>query len=166
MSFGLFDFAQQNPDIQAPQQEAQAIRDTAQTYRDRQERQEKLNQLKAGILQQLEQGDAPQLILYTALKAIGIATADNEWTETATGYLDSIYSDLMQESFIDDNAATAAKRLEEKRAEYVDKTRRRMKYLQRETNTIYGYIQTVLEHLELLENVPENLDRDGHKIEK
>lgn len=166
MSFGLFDFAQQNPDIQAPQQEAQAIRDTAQTYRDRQERQEKLDQLKAGILQQFEQGDAPQLILYTAIRAIGTATADNEWAETAKGYLDRIYSDLMQESFIDDNAATAAKRLEEQRAEYVDKARRRMKYLQRETNTIYGYVQTVLEHLELLENVPENLDRDGHKIEK
>jgi hypothetical protein len=166
MGFGLFDFAQQNPDIQAPQQEAQAIRDTAQTYRDRQERQEKTAQLKESILQQLEQGDAPQLILYTAFKAIGTATNDDEWVEAARGYLDRVYGDLMQESFIDDNAAIAEKRLEEKRAEYVDKTRRRMKYLQRETNTIYGYVQTILEHLDTLEDIPENLDKDGYKIEK
>lgn len=162
MSYGLFDYAQQNPDTQAPQQEAQAIRDTAQTYRDQQERQQAVEKLKAAILQQFEQGDAPQLILYTALKAIGTATADNTWTETATGFLDTVYGDLMQESFIDDNAAIAAKRLEEQRAEYVDKTRRKMKYLQRETNTIYGYIQTIMEHLDALENIPETLDKDGH----
>ena len=162
MGNGLFDYAQQNPGIQEPQQEARAIRDTAQTYRDRQERQEKTEQLKAAIMQQFEQGDAPQIILYTALKAIGTATADNTWTETATGFLDTVYGDLMQESFIDDNAAIAAKRLEDQRAEYVDKARRKLKYLQRETNTIYGYIQTIMEHLDALENIPETLDKDGH----
>ncbi len=162
MDYGLFDYAQQNPDIQAPQQEAQAIRDTAQTYRDQQERQQAVEKLKAAILQQFEQGDAPQLILYTALKAIGTATADNTWTETATGFLNTVYGDLMQESFIDDNAAIAAKRLEDQRAEYIDKARRRLKYLQRETNTIYGYVQTIMEHLDALENIPESLDKDGH----
>ena len=163
MGFGLFDYAQQNPDIEAPQHEAQAIRDTAQTYRDQQERQEKLDQLKAGILQQLEQGDAPQFILYTALKAIGTATNDSNWTETATGYLNAVYSDLMQESFIDDNAAIAAKRLDAQRAEYVEKTRRKMKALQRETNTIYGCIQTIIEHLDTLENIPGSADDTGNK---
>ena len=155
MGFGLFDYAQQNPDIEAPQHEAQAIRDTAQTYRDQQERQEKLDQLKAGILQQLEQGDAPQFILYTALKAIGTATNDSNWTETATGYLNAVYSDLMQESFVDDNAAIAAKRLDAQRAEYVEKTRRKMATLQRETNKINGAIKALLDQLDAMENTPE-----------
>lgn len=126
MGFGLFEYAQQNPDIQEPPQEAQAIRATAQTYRDRQERQQDIDRLKESILQQLAQGNAPQLILYTALKAIGTATDDDEFTETATGYLDRVYGDLMQESFLHDNAAIAAKRLEEQRADYMEKLRRQL----------------------------------------
>ena len=163
MGFGLLDYAQQHPDTQEPPQEAQAIRGTAQTYRNQQERQEKTDRLKESILQQLEQGNAPQLILYTALNAIGTATSDDSWTETATGFLNTVYGDLMQESFVTDNAAIAAKRLEEQRAEYVEKTRRRMKNLQRETNTLYGCIQTILEHLDALENIPEPLDGDDKK---
>ena len=126
MGIGLFDYAQQNPDIQEPQQEAQAIRETAQTIRDREQRQQDIGKLKASILQQLDAGNAPQLILYTALKAIGTATNDDSWTETATGYLDRVYGDLMQESFLTDNAAVAAQRLEEQRAEYMDKLRRQL----------------------------------------
>lgn len=161
MSLGLFDYAQQNPDIQEPKQEAQAIRDTAQTYRDRQEQQQEVNRLKESILQQLKEGNAPQLILYTALKAIGTATADKAWTETTTGYLDAVYSDLMQESFVTDNAAIAEKRLTEKRAEYVDKARRKLKYLERETNALFGLITTGLEHLDKLEKTPEYIDKTG-----
>ena len=158
MSFGLFDYAQQNPDTQEPQQEARAIRDTAQTYRDRQDRQEQVDRLKRNILQQFEQGDAPQIILYTALKAIGAATNDDEWAETAKGHLDSVYGDLMQESFAVDNAAIAAERLNKKRHEYTEKTRRRLKTLQKETNAIYGYIETILEHVTAIENDPEYCD--------
>lgn len=158
MSFGLFDYAQQNPDIQEPQQEARAIRETAQTYRDQQERQEELDRLKRNILQQLEQGDEPQFILYTALRAIGTATNDDEWTATAKGHLDSVYGDLMQESFAVDNAAIAAERLHKKRHEYTEKTRRRLATLQKETNAIYGYIETILEHVAAIENDPEYCD--------
>ena len=126
MSLGLFDYAQQNPDIQEPQQEAQAIRETAQTVRAAQEMQQDIDRLKTSILQQLEQGNAPQLILYTALTAIGAATGDDEFTETATGYLDRVYGDLMQESFLTDNAAIAAQRLEDQRADYMAKLRRQL----------------------------------------
>lgn len=126
MSIGLFEYAQQNPGTQEPPQEAAAIRETAQTYRDRQERQQDVDRLKTSIMQQLEQGNAPQLILYTAVKAIGTATSDPEFTETATGYLDRVYGDLMQESFLTDNAAVAAQRLEDQRAEYMAKLRRQL----------------------------------------
>lgn len=126
MGYGLFDYAQQNPDTQEPPQEAQAIRETAQAYRDRQDRQQDIDRLKESILQQLEQGNAPQLILYTALTAIGTATGDESFTEAATGHLDRVYGDLMQESFITDNAAIAAHRLDDMRAEYMDKLRQQV----------------------------------------
>ena len=155
MGFGVFDFAEQHPDIQEPQQEAQAIRETAQAYTDRAERQERTDRLKAHILQQLQEADAPHLILYTAFKAIATATDDPDWADTANGYLDAVYGDLMQESFIDDNATIAAQRLDDQRAAYIDKTRRRMKNLQKETTTIYGCVQTILEHLDAMENIPE-----------
>lgn len=126
MGYGLFDYAQQNPDTQEPQQEAQAIRETAQTITDRETRQETIDRQKESILQQLEQGNAPQFILYTAVNAIGTATGDDAFIETATGYLNRVYGDLMQESFITDNAAIAAHRLDEQRAEYMEKLRRQL----------------------------------------
>lgn len=126
MGIGLFEYAQQNPGTQEPPQEAQAIRDEAQAYQQREARREAVTRLKESILQQLEQGNAPQLILYTALKAIGEATGDPDFTETATEYLDIVYGDLMQESFLIDNAAVAAKRLEDQRNKYLEKLKKQL----------------------------------------
>lgn len=87
---------------------------------------ERAFELMESIMEQLEKGNAPHAILYTAIKAIGLLANAPEWTEAAHGALDSVYSDLDQDSFITDNAAVAAHRLEEKQHEYNEKLRRQL----------------------------------------
>ena len=132
MAQGLFEYAEQNP-AQEPPQERQAIRNTARTYREAQEQRETAEGLKESIAQQLEQGNAPQYILYTAIKAIGLLTNDADWTERQRETLDGIYSDLAQQSFITDNEAIAAHRLDRMQKEYNDKLRRQL------TKSLNGY---------------------------
>lgn len=125
MKMSLDEYAVQNP-MQEPQQEAQSIQDTAQIYRDRQERQQDISRLKDSITNQLEQGNAPQYILYTAIRAIGILTQDEQWAEAGKQFLDNVYADLAQGSFLVDNAAVAAYRLEDMKAAYNEKLRRQL----------------------------------------
>ncbi len=163
MSFGVFDYAKQNPTAQEPPQEAQTIREAAQDYKDQQERKEDIDRLKTSILRQLEQGHAPQLILYTAIRAIGAATADQAFTDQAEACLDLIYGDLMQESFIMDNAATAAARLDDQMRKYIDGNRRRLGYMRGRLGEIQQAIDQAAAALDCLEIPPDprNLDASG-----
>lgn len=95
MGTTLAEYAAQHPQ-QEPERERQAIDETARSYREQMQEREQVEGLKASILQQLEQGNAPETILYTALRAIGILTHDAAWTEAAKQTLDSVYADLAQ----------------------------------------------------------------------
>ena len=59
----LEEYAAQHPQ-QEPERERQAIADTARSYQDRQQEREAVEQLKASIAQQMQEGNAPQYILY------------------------------------------------------------------------------------------------------
>lgn len=132
MAKSLEEYAAQHPQ-QEPERERQSIQEAAKTYQDRQQERERIEQLKASIMRQLEQGNAPQYILYTAIKAIGLLTQDAAWTEAAQKTLDSVYADLAQQSFLTDNAAIAAQRLETMQTDYNDKLRRQL------TRQLNGY---------------------------
>lgn len=125
MGMTLAEYAAQNPQ-QEPEQERQTIAETARSYRDQMQERDQVESLKTRILQQLEQGNAPELILYTALQVIGILTHDAEWAEAGRQTLDSVYSDLAQQSLFMDNAAIAAQRLDTMQAEYNEKLRRQL----------------------------------------
>lgn len=132
MAKSLEEYAAQHPQ-QEPERERQSIQEAAKTYQDRRQERERIEQLKASIMRQLEQGNAPQYILYTAIKAIGLLTQDAAWTEAAQKTLDSVYADLAQQSFLTDNAAIAAQRLETMQTDYNDKLRRQL------TRQLNGY---------------------------
>lgn len=125
MAKSLEDYAAQNPQ-QEPERERQSARETARSYREQMQEREQVEGLKASILQQLEQGNAPETILYTALRAIGILTHDAEWTESGEKTLESVYADLAQQSLLTDNAAIAAQRLGTMQADYNEKLRRQL----------------------------------------
>lgn len=132
MGKSLEEYAAQNP-AQEPEKERQAITRTARSYEDRQQEAAEAQRLKESITNQLEQGNAPEYILYTAIKAIGLLTHDEEWAQAGERCLDSVYEDLAQQSFIVDNAAVAAQRLDSMQAAYNDKLRRQL------TRSISGY---------------------------
>lgn len=122
MGKSLTEYAAANP-LPNIDNERERMAAAAKTYQDRQQEREQAEQLKQSILNQLEQGNDPQIILYTALKCIGLLTADPEYITTGQSYLDSVYADLAQQSFIQDNAAIAAERLEKMQEEYNKKLR-------------------------------------------
>ena len=125
MGKSLEQYAKENPTAE-PEQEREERERTANAYQDRLQIQEEADRLKESISNQIERGSAPQYVLYTAIKAIGLLTSDNEWSEKNTAALDAVYDDLRQESFIVDNAAIAMGRLKEMRVEYNAKLKRQI----------------------------------------
>ena len=122
MGLSLEEYAKLHPMPEPAERETMAA--AVRTWAERQEEREQAEQLKRSILEQLQSGNDPQLILYAAIKCIGLYSADAEFTEQAQGCLDSVYSDLMQQSLLTDNAAIAAERLAAMQSEYNAKLRR------------------------------------------
>lgn len=122
MKKGLFDYAEKHP-AGAPPQEIEIEQKSAA---ERQAKDQEAADLKESISHQIEQGNAPQYILYTAIKAIGLLTSDDAWSEKNLTALDSVYDDLRQESFLVDNAAIAKARLDEMRTQYNAKLKRQI----------------------------------------
>lgn len=116
MGKSLADYAAANPMPEPPERESMAA--AARTMQERQQDRETAEQLKQSIVKQLKQGNDPEIILYSALKCIGLLTNDPEYIASAQSMLDNVYADLAQQSFIQDNAAIAAARLEAQQAEY------------------------------------------------
>lgn len=87
---------------------------------------ERAEELKDSITEQIDKGNAPQTILYTAISAIGLLSHDTEWAEAAHAALDALYEDLEQDSFMVDNAAIEASRRGRKQTEYNDRLRRQI----------------------------------------
>lgn len=125
MGYSLDEYAALHPQTR-PEREQAAMLDTANTIKDRRQERERAEQLKASMLKQLDQGNAPQSILYTAITAIGLLTHDEAWTEAAQGALDTVYADLAQQSLLIDEATIAAERLEQMQIEYNAKLRRQL----------------------------------------
>lgn len=125
MGKSLAEYAAQNPQPEPPQ-ERQAVAHAARSYNDQIAERDQVERLKASIAQQLQEGEAPQYILYSALRAIGLLTHDEAWAEAQQKTLDSVYSDLAQQSLLTDNAAIAAARLDAMQTEYKEKLRRQL----------------------------------------
>ena len=122
MGIGLFEYAQNNPGSIEPDQARQEIAETARSVRD----QEKIQELKASIADQISQGREPQYILYTAIRVIEMLTNDSEWARPLQETLDGLYSGIAQESLFWDSVTTAAARRQELLTSYADKTRRQL----------------------------------------
>ena len=83
--------------------------------------------MKASITRQLEKGEAPQAVLYTAIQAIGILSRDPEWADAAKAALDSVWEDLSQQSLFLNTDEAAAARLQAQQREYTAKLQRQLK---------------------------------------
>ena len=147
----LADYAAQHP---MPEPAEPEIKETARSYREQLQERETADRLMESILTQLEQGNQPQYILYTAIKAIGLLAHDQEWADTGQRILDGIYSDTAQQSLITDTAAIEAQRLEEMQAEYADKMRQQIKRQLKGYKRIENHLQEALQAIDDLDGQP------------
>lgn len=126
MGNGLFDFAERNAGIQEPERERQAAAQAAETREDLKQRYEAIAEKKESILLQMEQGNAPQSILFSAVDLIGLCVSDPEWTDKAKEYLDKAYiMDELDERQAGIEATTnEARRLADQHREYMRKLKK------------------------------------------
>lgn len=125
MGLSLEEYAKLHPKHQ-PEREREQMAATAETLQDKQQRREEAEHLKEVIRQQLDKGQEPQTVLYTALQCIGLLSNDTEWAEAGQQCLDKVYADLAQQSLLVDNEAVAAKRLDTMQSDYNEKLRRQL----------------------------------------
>lgn len=149
MGISLAEYAAQHPQ-EEPAQQAAPIR----TYREAAQDRETVEQIKAGISQQLAQGNAPQYILYSALRAIGILTQDQAWAEAGIAALDSVYADLAQQSLLSEESSIAADRLAQMQAEYCAKMRRQLRRDINTANNILEGLQKAKDAIDALDGQP------------
>jgi hypothetical protein len=120
MGLGLREYAAMHPTGEPPQEQAK----TADPMEEARRIRDKVDRAKAALAAGLEMGTPPESLLYTALDAIGIMDNDPTWAEPLKEKLDSIYGDLAQQSFVVDNEAIAAGRLDRIHREHNAKLRR------------------------------------------
>lgn len=154
MAKSLAEYAAQNPQEQ-PLHEQQA-RDAAKGIAERREELEQAERLKASIAQQIEKGNDPQTILYTALSCIGLYSCDPGWASVTQAALDKVYADLAQLSFTIDNAQVERERLERMQEEYNRKLRGAIRKQIRGYDQISRALYAVLDAVEAID--PENTD--------
>lgn len=147
MGVGLFEYAEKHPEQQQEPQRQQEPEPTAQYIRDLRQ----IEALKDSINQQIEQGREPQYILYTAIRAIGLLTNDDEWEQRQRGALDAIYSDVAQESLFRDSEAAARSRRETLLRDYADKTRRQLTRQLNACRKLQGDLEAAINDVERLE---------------
>lgn len=155
MSLGILEYAKLHP-TQEPEQERQAAKETARSYREQLDAAEEAEDLKRSIAQQIEQGNAPELILYTAIRTIGVLTNDEDWAGEQRDRLNGIYADLAQQSLIIDNAALAAARLEEQKKGYVHRTQKQLQRSLTGCGKLTRLLTEALQELEQLHPEEEN----------
>lgn len=158
MGKSLAQYAAENPqkmpeiEREQMQQAAEEREQERRENRSREQKQAQVNRLKEGITAQLEQGNAPQFILYSALEAIGILTNDEEWAEAGKRCLDKVYDGLAQQSLLTDNAAIEAQRIAQIQASYNDRLRRQ---LERQLAGYHKIARGLNEALAALEEIEE-----------
>ncbi len=109
-----------------PTAEPEEQRNIRQAYVDRMQEQEEINRMKAGIIRRIESGERPQFILMTAVKALGMATNDPEFSASCTAALDAMYGDMKQETLFGENERVEADRQQAALEAYKEKTRRQV----------------------------------------
>lgn len=123
MGSSLEEYAARNPQQAPAPVQAES---GAGEYRQRQREAQDAEQTKAYMLRQLEQGTAPEIVLFYALHTIGTLTHDAAFTERMQEILTRIYSNLEQQTMLTDAEAEAQERLQEMRRAHNDKLRRQL----------------------------------------
>lgn len=156
MAKGLWDYIKDNPATseeppQVTEDRQRAERAREQARKDR----ESVDRAKEAIVAGLSQGTAPQYLLYRAIDAISLLDRDPDWGEPLKKKLDEVFADLAQESFLVDNAAIAAERLDKLQKEHNEKLRKNLKTRIRAQERMEAELREALKILDELEGKGE-----------
>jgi len=113
----LEEYAAQHPAAETEEERAER-EERAQAYTDQQAARQRFLELKESIMQQLQQGAAPEIILYHAIEAIGTVSKDPEYTRAGQDILSRCYDEARQQSLLIDTKEIAARKLEAMREKY------------------------------------------------
>lgn len=149
MGKGLFEYAAENPEKIAAEGERAGVerRATAKAVTD----QEKAEELREIVAAQIADGEEPEIILYSAVKVIGLLTNDPKWTEQQRQVLDLLYIDAGQESLTSEATHRARERREQYRREYVKKEKKRLEKQRDDCKMLGDYLESALTAIALLE---------------
>ena len=132
--------------------------DPAIPYRDRKAEIEHARELRESITHQLRFGNAPELILYTAIEALGLLASSDEWAAECKRILKREYPDIGQLAIYTVNVSAAAERFDRQRREYVDKTRKQLQARLTSGNQFIRHVIGAMQALTDLENAePDNV---------
>lgn len=151
MGMSLEEYAAQNP-MEEPEEERRGRERINRTIKERQEIADKAEYYKDSIAEQLDGGNAPQYILYTAIKCIGLLTDDDEWAEEQANILDSVYEDLAQECIHIDTAAVEMFRLKTKKAEFHKRVRGHLSKDLSACNKLQQALEKALEAVQIIDD--------------
>lgn len=148
MGNGLFDYAEAHPEQAQAAQEAPGVLETRQHWQNV----EKIREIKESISRQIEQGQAPQDILYNAIRAVGLLSNDPEWSERQREALGRVYPEIEQESLFVDREAQAAQRRETKIQDFIDKTRRQLNRQLKSCQSLQKTLEAALNDLAIMDD--------------
>lgn len=100
--------------------------------------------LKDSISEQIRGGNAPEIILLSAVQAIGLLTEDKAWAAEQTARLDTFYNPAI------DAAVLAAAGTEERRREYAAAVKRRLVTARNKTAELLDAVNTAIEKADAL----------------
>ena len=142
----LQEYAAKNPGEPIAKEQSE-MKELARSVSDAREDREEAERLKDVIGLQIEKGQEPQTILYTALKCIGLLTNSQEWAESGHAALEAVYQDIAQQSFLVDQSAIEIERLNRKEEDYRQKLLKNMERQLRNCQKIDRDITSVIRSL-------------------
>lgn len=147
MAKSLEQYAAENPQAAPP--EVQEMAAEQNKVRERQENVEAAQQIMQQILEALKSGEPADIVLYMALKCIGLFAADAEFTSEAQNELAAVYENAAQQSMLVSEKEAAAENLANKKHEYllklhkdIERQAKRCSHIEYELNTLLRDIET------------------------
>ena len=159
MARGLFDYAEDAPQIERPEAGADPIREYIQDT-------EEIARLQASVAAQIEQGKDPHVILFSAIKLIGVLTGADEWTTEQLERLEATYKDVEQQELFTESQALIDGALLEQKREYAAKLSVKLNRIIRECESLTISLQTARDAAERMSadlEAPQPTEPDYNK---
>lgn len=134
MGRGLFEYAEDAAQIERPEAGPDPIREYIRDA-------EEIGRLKDSVAAQIEQGRDAHVILFAAVKLIGLLTSDDEWTAAQLEQLEATYKDVEQQELLTESQALIDGAIMKRKREYAEKTAAKLNRILKECENLTSSLQ-------------------------